>query len=445
MFKKEGADEWFAREAKELLPDGFVCPECGMGEFRKEEDILDVWFDSGVSFSAVLEKDNEMGSPADLYLEGSDQHRGWFHSALLTSVATRGNAPYKAVLTHGFVVDGEGKKMSKSVGNVISPQKVIKRYGAEVIRLWVAAEDYRDDIRLSEEILKRLVESYRRIRNTCRFLLSNLSDFDPKKDRVAYKDLLEIDKWALHRLSKLNHKILKAYENYEFHTIYHSLHNFCVVDLSNFYLDILKDRLYTFKADSAGRRSAQTVLFHLLNSMVRLMAPILSFTADDIWKYMPKDDEEAESVHLLSFMEIDESWIDEELSTRWETILKVRTDVSKALEIARRDKVIGSPLEAKVVLYPTPTDVSFSLLKSYLQDLKFIFIVSSVEIGSSEKPESTDTSDTVILNSEETPGFRVLVDRAEGKKCERCWNYSLKVGAFASHPTICERCVTVVE
>ncbi len=442
MFKKRGADEWFVMETKELLPDGFVCPECEMGEFRKEEDILDVWFDSGVSFSAVLEKDKDMGVPADLYLEGSDQHRGWFHSALLTSVATRGNAPYKAVLTHGFVVDGKGKKMSKSIGNVISPQKVIKRSGAEIIRLWVAAEDYRDDIRLSEEILKRLVESYRRIRNTCRYFLGNLSDFDPQQDKVAYEDLQEIDRWALHRLSKLNRKILKAYEDYEFHTIYHSLHNFCVVDLSNFYLDILKDRLYTFKADSIGRRSAQTVLFHLLNCMVRLIAPILSFTADDIWKYIPEDNEKAESVHLLPFLKTDESWIDEELSTRWETILKVRADVSKALEIARRDKVIGSPLEAKVVLYPT--DDNRRLLERYSKDLKFIFIVSSVEIGSSEKPECDESSDTVILNSEEMPGLTVLVDRAEGEKCERCWNYSLKVGESTLHPTICERCVTVV-
>jgi isoleucyl-tRNA synthetase len=444
-FKKEGSDEWFVKNVRDFLPDGFVCPECGMGEFRKEEDILDVWFDSGVSFSAVLEKDVEMGSPADLYLEGSDQHRGWFHSSLLTSVGTRGKAPYKAVLTHGFVVDGNGKKMSKSLGNVISPQKVIKRSGAEILRLWVSAEDYRDDIRLSEEILQRLVESYRRIRNTCRFLLGNLNNFDPKSDKVAYKELFEVDRWALHKLSNLTEKVVRAYERYEFHIIYHALHNFCVVDLSNFYLDILKDRLYTFKADSVGRRSAQTVLFHLLNSMVRLMAPILSFTSDDIWKFMPKDDEEAESVHLLSFLTIDKQWKDDELSRRWDTILKVRAEVSKALEIARRDKVIGSPLEAKVALYSAPNDEIRSILEQYLPDLKYIFIVSSAEIEPGGAADVESISGTIVLKSDELPGLTVIVERADGGKCERCWNYSLKVGEFPSHPTICERCITVVE
>ena len=287
IFEKHGADAWFDLSPKELLAPGTRCPKCQKDDFEKETDILDVWFDSGVSYAAVCEKRPNLKSPADIYLEGSDQHRGWFHSSLLASVGTRGRAPYDSVLTHGFVVDGEGRKMSKSLGNVIVPDEVISRYGAEILRLWVAAEDYRDDIRISEEILSRLSEAYRRIRNTCRFLLGNLYDFDPEKDAVSDARLLEIDRWILLRLQKLTARLREAYSAYEFHVVFHSLHNFCAVDLSSLYLDILKDRLYTAPASSTERRAAQTALHKILDAMVRLMATILSFTAEEVWEHLP--------------------------------------------------------------------------------------------------------------------------------------------------------------
>ena len=287
IFEKQGADVWFSKGLKEFLPESVRCPKCGKSEFLKEEDILDVWFDSGVSFATVVEKRDNLGYPADLYLEGSDQHRGWFQSSLLTSIGTRTLAPYKAVLTHGFVVDASGRKMSKSLGNVMAPQEVIKKYGAEVLRLWVAAEDYREDIRISEEILLRLSEAYRRIRNTFRFILGNLYDFDPAKDMVEYDKLTELDRLTLHRLETLRRKVTGAYEAFEFHAIYHSVHNFCSVDLSAFYLDIVKDRLYTEKADSLERRSSQTVMYHVLDHLLRLLSPVLVFTTDEAWGFLP--------------------------------------------------------------------------------------------------------------------------------------------------------------
>ena len=432
VFKEGGADEWFAREAETLLPSGTACRRCGGKEFTKEEDILDVWFDSGVSYAAVLEGDDELGTPADLYLEGSDQHRGWFHSSLLASVGTRGRAPYKAVLTHGFVVDGEGRKMSKSMGNVISPQDVIKRHGAEILRLWVSAEDYREDMRLSQEILSRLIEAYRRIRNTCRFMLGNLYDFEPERDGLPYDQLQEIDRWALSRLASLIERVRKAYENFEFHVIYHSIHNFCVVDMSNFYLDVLKDRLYTSRADSRGRRSAQTVIFNILNSLVRLLAPILSFTTEEIWRYMPSYPSKEESVHISYFPEIKEEWIDKDLTERWERLLSVRKDVSKALELARKEGIIGSSLEAKVsILSP---DGLTSLIEGFMPILREVFIVSQVEMSGVDGRK-------IVLESEDTKGLKIGIDRAEGRKCERCWNYSPRVGEFKEHPDVCERCI----
>ena len=299
MVEKSGADVWFAEPAEALLPPGTRCPECGGEGFTKETDILDVWFDSGVSYAAVMEARDYLASPADLYLEGSDQHRGWFHSSLLCSVGTRGEAPYRNVLTHGFVVDGTGKAMHKSAGNVIAPDQLIRKHGAEIIRLWVSAEDYRDNIRLSQEILDRLTDAYRRIRNTCRYLLGNLYDFDPARDAVAYEEMEELDRWALHRLQETTRRLLRAYDDYEFHAVYHGLHNFCVLDLSSFYLDILKDRLYVSPPGSRLRRSAQTALCEILETLVRLMAPILSFTADEIWQYMPAG-KRAPSVHSRS-------------------------------------------------------------------------------------------------------------------------------------------------
>src|SRR3990167_611393 len=340
-FEKNGADIWFEKSAKELLPGETKCPKCKKQDFEKEENILDVWFDSGTSFAGVLEKRQNLKMPADLYLEGSDQHRGWFHSSLFASVGTRKIAPYKAVLTHGFVVDGSGRKMSKSLGNVVAPQEVIGKHGAEVLRLWVAGEDYREDIRISEEILKRLSEAYRRIRNTFRYILGNLYDFDPEKDAAPYSDLTELDRLTLHRLTRLTERILKAYETFEFHIIYHSVHNFCNVDLSALYLDILKDRLYISKPDSKARRAGQTTIYYIADYLVRLIAPVLVFTSDEVWRFMPKRKEA--SVHLASFPQIKKEWIDDELEKKWDTLLKIKGEIAKAMEMARKDKVIGHP------------------------------------------------------------------------------------------------------
>ncbi|NTV41820.1 MAG: isoleucine--tRNA ligase, partial [Syntrophobacteraceae bacterium] len=354
LFEKEGADCWFQREAVDLLPPGTACLKCGGTQFDKEMDILDVWFDSGISHAAVLEQRPTLRSPADLYLEGSDQHRGWFHSSLLAAVGTRNRAPYKTVLTHGFVVDGQGYKMSKSLGNVIAPAEIIKQYGAEILRLWVSAEDYRDDIRISPDILKRLSEAYRRIRNTCRFLLGNVHDFDPKKNRVAYEEMEELDRFALHQLQDLVQRVRQAYDRFEFHKVYHALHNYCVVDLSSFYLDILKDRLYVSSAGSPGRRSAQTALYEILSALLRLMAPILSFTAEEGWWHLP--DQPSATIHLEDLPEPKPLFRNGELSQRWEKLLLLRSEVLRALEIARQAKIIGHPLDA-VVRLSLPLDL----------------------------------------------------------------------------------------
>jgi len=326
LFEENGADIWFEKNVEELLPEDAVCKTCGNKAFIKEDDILDVWFDSGVSHAAVLEQRSNLKWPADLYLEGSDQHRGWFHSSLLTAVGTRGSAPYKSVLTHGFVVDAEGKKMSKSLGNVVAPEEVIKKHGAEILRLWVSASDYRDDIRISENILKQLSDAYRRIRNTSRFLLGNLYDFDPKKDVVSYDEMSELDRFALHRLQELVQRTRRAYDSYEFHIIYHALYNYCIVDLSAFYLDILKDRLYTSPSQSKERRSAQTVMYKILDSLARIMAPILAFTSEEIWNFMPGNKMNSESVHMKSLPVVNEAWKDEPLAEKWKKIIEVRGD-----------------------------------------------------------------------------------------------------------------------
>src|SRR5574341_1753682 len=353
IVEKEGADAWFVKSPAELLPKGTSCRKCKSADFAKEMDILDVWFDSGVSHAAVLKTRKELSWPADLYLEGSDQHRGWFQSSLLASVGTSGKAPYRAVLTHGFTVDGSGKKMSKSAGNVVAPQEVIDKYGAEVLRLWVSAADYRDDVRISPEILTHLAEAYRRIRNTSRYLLGNLFDFDPEKDGVADPQLLEIDRWALHRLQMLVQRVGKAYDDFEFHIVFHSIHNFCAVDMSAFYLDILKDRLYTAKAASIERRSGQTVMHKVLSALVRLMAPVLSFTADEVWGYMQESAKE-KSVFFAEFPKPEEKYIDSKLEARWEKLLAARGEAAKVLEALRRDKKIGHSLDAGVTLYAEP-------------------------------------------------------------------------------------------
>ncbi|MDP2645505.1 MAG: isoleucine--tRNA ligase [Desulfobacterales bacterium] len=431
LFKQHGADIWYEKDSRELLPEGYVCQECGHDSFIKETDILDVWFDSGVSHATVLEARPNLRWPADLYLEGSDQHRGWFHSALLTAVGTRGRAPYKAVLTHGFVVDSAGKKMSKSVGNIVAPKEVIDKHGAEILRLWVSASDYRDDIRISDKILKQLSDAYRRIRNTCRFMLGNLYDFEPENHSVSYESMPEIDKYALHKLQSLIEKILKAYQDFEFHVIYHSLYNYCSVDLSAFYLDILKDRMYTCAADSVPRRSAQTVMYTLLDAITRLMAPILPFTAEEVWKFIPARKETAESVHLSSLPVVNEAYIHADLEKRWEVLLNVRGEVTRAIEIARSAKRVGHPLDAAVTL-SAPKSL-YEVIGPYAEDLRSIFIVSEALIG-----QETDLADS--YESAEIGGLKIRVVPAAGDKCERCWVHDLSVGANPAHPTVCNRC-----
>jgi isoleucyl-tRNA synthetase len=431
LIEGDGVDIWFTRQASDLLPEGTQCSKCGESQFEKETDILDVWFDSGVSHAAVIESQTSLGWPADLYLEGSDQHRGWFHSSLLTSVATRNRAPYKAVLTHGFTVDGQGKKMSKSLGNVIKPQKLIERYGAEIIRLWVAAEDYRDDVRISEEILKRLVEAYRRIRNTCRFILGNLYDFDPA-DAVAYDALPEIDRWALHRLQTLIGQVRKAYDRFEFHLIFHGFYNFCNVDMSAFYLDVLKDRLYVSAPKSPGRRAAQTVLYQILHSVTRLMAPILSFTAEEVWNHLT----DSSSVYVEDLPTPDPALTNKELGQSWERILKIRGEVTKVLEELRREKTIGSSLDASVTLFVS--EDLFSFLSPYIHDLSDIFIVSASDL------RSLAESPTPAREAEEIPGLKILVQPATEEKCERCWMKKESVGKNQQYLTLCTRCVEVM-
>jgi len=436
LFEANGADVWFEKEPDELLPEDSRCTHCGNTTFSKETDILDVWFDSGVSHAAVLEAHDELRWPADLYLEGSDQHRGWFHSALLTAVGTRNQAPYRSVLTHGFVVDENGKKMSKSVGNVIAPSQVIDRYGAEILRLWVSASDYRDDIRISDNILKQLTDAYKKVRNTCKFLLSNLSDFDPEADAVPYAGMPEIDRYALHRLQEIIQNTLDAYDSYELHIIYHRLYNYCTLDLSAFYLDILKDRLYTSPTHSPGRRSAQTVMYTILDAIARLMAPILAFTAEEIWKYMPQSTNREESVHLSSLPRINTAWKDTELAGNWERLLDVRKEVTRALEKARIDRRIGHSLDAAVTL--SVSDSLHEELLPYADDLRTLFIVSRAVLtkGTAGGPEN---------ESGGLAGLSVSVEAAEEGKCERCWIHDPTVGADSDHPTICSRCLSALE
>ncbi len=441
LFDKYGADIWFNRPDEDFLDNNALCKKCGSKDFVKETDILDVWFDSGVSHAAVLSERDYLNWPADLYLEGSDQHRGWFHSSLLTSVGITGKAPYREVLTHGFVVDGKGRKMSKSVGNVIAPKKIINKYGAEILRLWVAASDYKDDIRISENILKQLSDAYRRIRNTCRFLIGNLSDFDLAKNLISYDKMSDLDKYVLHKLYCLIKKVEKSYDTYEFHTIYHSLYNFCTVDLSSFYLDILKDSLYTSKTNSEERRASQTVLYILLDSLTRIMAPILPFTAEELWTFFPQNSEKTDhskSVHLEMAPAADEKWENNELALVWENILQIRSEVTKALEEARVAKLIGHPLDALVSIC-IDDDKYFSVLDKYLSILNRLFIVSKVVLT------KEFDSDVEIYESSEIEGLKIAVKHALGEKCERCWIHDESVGSFSDHPSLCQRCRNVVK
>jgi isoleucyl-tRNA synthetase len=425
LIKEHGSSIWFAKEAQELVPPGFTCPDCGCHEFSKESDIMDVWFDSGISNMAVLEHRAGHSWPADLYLEGSDQHRGWFNSSLCISVANRGLPPYKQVLTHGFLVDEKGYKLSKSSGNAVDPLKVIDNMGADVLRLWVASADYRNDMVNSPSIMKQVSESYRKIRNTARYLLGNLYDFDIEKDMVAYADMSEIDKWAMIRLHKLIEKVTAAYEDYEFHIVYHAIHNFCVVDMSTFYLDVVKDCLYTELPADPKRRSVQTVLYHIADGLVRLLTPVLAFTSEEIYSFLPKDDIAPVSVQLLDFPKADTKLYDDELEAKWQTLLEIREAVGKELEMARQEKTIGHSLDAAVDLYVGGGDLT--ILKSVEKDLASIFIVSQANI------------------KEGQDDLRIVVGPAKGQKCERCWIYSESVGEDKDHPTLCSRCAAVVK
>ncbi len=422
LFADKGSTVWYELDAKDILPQGTKC-SCGCSEFDKETDIMDVWFDSGSSHMSVCDERDDLTWPADMYLEGNDQYRGWFQSSLLTSVAVTGKAPYKTVLTHGMVVDGEGRKMSKSLGNGLDPMKLCKQYGADIVRLWVASSDYRSDVRVSDDILKQLAEVYRKIRNTAKYILGNISDFDPSKDCVEFSDMPELDKWALITTNNLVKKVLDAYESYDYHVIYHSIRNFCVVDMSNFYLDILKDRLYTEKADSALRRSAQTAMYKILSTLVRLMAPILAYTSEEIWGFMPHIEGDKEANILFNLMpEPDVRYEDDALMAKWKTIANVRGDVLKALEIARNDKMIGKSLEASVKIFADGE--TFDLLNEYKDILAEVFITSGavVENGGEGSFKGEFVS--------------VTVEKAVGEKCERCWTYSESVG----EDCLCSRC-----
>lgn len=441
IVEKEGTDAWWAHSAEELLSEGFKCPHCGGTHFHKEKDIMDVWFDSGSTWNGVLRYPHEeswkdMSYPCDLYLEGSDQHRGWFHSSLLTSVAVNGHAPYKAVLTHGFTMDGEGRKMSKSVGNVVAPQDVINKYGADVMRLWISSVDYQGDVRLSDKIVKSMSDVYRKIRNTFRYLLGNLSDFDPKTDSVAYADMEELDRWALLRMEQVKETVLKAYDDYEFHVMYHAVHNFCTVDLSAIYLDILKDRLYTEKADSKLRRSAQTAMYEILTTLVRLVAPVLCFTSEEVWQALPNKEEREWSVHMSDMPKVNEAYLDKALDEKWKKRLAVRSVAMKALEEARQAKVIGHPLDAEVTVYADGE--AYDIVKAMEKELADFLLVSQTHIvsGTAAAPENAAS------NEEGTVKASVAVCTLA--KCERCWKRSADVDADPKHPGVCARCAHVL-
>ena len=415
IFREKGSNAWYELSEEELMPENAKC-ECGNNHFRKEADIMDVWFDSGSSYEAVL---NERGlPPANMYLEGNDQYRGWFQSSILTSVATKGTAPYKEVLTHGFVIDEHGKKMSKSSGNGISPQDIIKEYGADILRLWVLSSDYKNEISLSKDILKQITEVYRKIRNTCRYILGNINDFDVNNP-VAYEDLEEIDKFALLKLNQLIKKVTKGYDEYEFHTVYHDINEFCVVDMSNFYLDIIKDRLYTSKPDSVKRRAAQSTMYEILQALVVMLTPLICFTAEEIWSFMPhKNNENSESVMLTNWPDENPKYDNKEIEEKWERIVALKEEVAKKLEEARAEKIIGHSLNAKVIL--TAEGDEYNFLKSIEKELMAVFIVSALEIKEGTKD--------------------IAIEVAKGEKCERCWMYSETVGQDKENPGICHRC-----
>jgi isoleucyl-tRNA synthetase len=432
IFAKEGSNSWFIKDEAELLPAGAQCPVCGHGEFRKEKDIMDVWFDSGSSHAAVVSQREALQFPADLYLEGSDQYRGWFNSSLITSTAVNGRAPYKSVLSHGFTLDGEGRKMSKSLGNTVDPNKVCEKLGADILRLWVASTDYQADQRLSDNILNQSAEVYRKIRNTLRFLHGNLAGFDPVRDRVEADSLDELDRFALIRLNRLIDKVKKAYDHYEFHHVYQGVHHFCAVEMSAFYLDIAKDRLYASGPEEKKRKAAQTVLYEALTAITKLIAPILPHTSDEVWRLIPGVTEE--SVQLAEMPQADITLFDEALEARWEKLISARDEVNKALEEARNKKIIGNSLGARIDLYP---DADTEKLLAGFERLDQLFIVSFAQLHGHDA--------VAPGTSIELKGLRVLVSQAEGDKCDRCWIVTPEVGTVEKHPSICVRCAEVVE
>jgi isoleucyl-tRNA synthetase len=419
VFEKESADAWYEREAAELVPPGTKCGGCGSSRLSKEMDILDVWIDSGSSSIAVLEP-RGLPYPADVYLEGGDQFRGWFNSSLVVGLEAKGAPPYRAVITNGWAVDVSGEKMSKSKGTGVDPHSVIKHSGAEILRVWCSALDYHEDVRISDEILKRISDAYRKLRNTARYCLGNLHDFDPQRDRVALDRMLEIDCWALAELNEVTKRVLAAYEGYDFTAVYQTLYNFATIELSALYFDILKDRLYTYAPKSVERRSAQTALYQIVHRLSRLLAPVLAFTADEVWENIPGATDEAQSVHLAEFPAYEEAWRNDDLLRRYERLFEVRSAVMKALEDARNAKLIGAGLEAKVTISADAATKAF--LESFGEGLRFIFLVSQVVL-------------------DEGAELSVMVDAAEGEKCERCWHYTTDVGADARYPGACRRCV----
>jgi isoleucyl-tRNA synthetase len=434
IFEKETTDAWYSREAKELLPEDFKCPKCDGSEWTKETDILDVWFDSGSSSIAVLERRENLRWPADVYLEGGDQYRGWFNSSLMIGLAAHDRAPYKAVLTHGWTLDAQGKAMHKSAGNAVAPEEFVKESGADILRLWCVSSDYHDDMRCSTEILQRIADAYRKLRNTVRFALGNLDGFEQARDSVSEEEMLEIDRWALSELDAVIEKVRAGYEAYEFHTVYQALYNFSTVTLSARYFDIIKDRLYTAAPRSHARRSAQTALYRIADALARMLAPILVFTADEIWENLPRtngdaqtNDTQSAAVHLMEFPEV-RGERDAKMAARWEQLFEVRDVILRVLEEARIAKVIGSSLEAQVNI--SAAGQTYSLLENYLDDLRYIFIVSQVNLSRAKEGATTQST-----------GVAVTVERAAGEKCERCWNYSVRVGESMRYPTVCERCV----
>ena len=433
IVEKEGVEAWFSHSESELLPPGTECPKCGGTNLKKEMDILDVWFDSGVSWAAVCEKHPQLTYPVNLYLEGKDQHRGWFQSSLLTSVGARNRAPYKAVMTCGFVVDENDRPYSKSSGNYVPLEDMITQYGAEIIRLWVASSDYKEDVRMSDETMKRLSDAYRKIRNTARFMVGNLYDFDPDKNSVKDDELTYLDKWIMARYRRLAELLRSAYSDFEFHRVYHFLLDFCTVDLSAIYLDILKDRLYCDGAQSKGRRAAQTVMWNILIGLLKFMAPVITFTADEIWLLIRRKGM-ADSVHLTYFPDDKPRAEDTELLEKWDRLLRLRAAISKALEEARKKKTIGSSQEARVLLTGDG-----ALLKLASEDLNLIR-----EMTISSIVEITDKTDDGFIKPEDADGLLVKIEHATGKKCQRCWNWWKDVGPHGAHEEICDRCARVL-